>query len=62
MVFRCEVISGEPIPTEEAAEARFLSPAEIEDLMDEAYACRLSDALRPEVIVRSHDGVKLLEL
>ena len=60
LVFRCEVISGQPGATEEAAEARFLARDEIETLMDEAYACRLLDVLRPEVAIRSHDGVALI--
>ncbi len=59
LVFKCEVISGQPGATEEAAEARFLTPGEIETLMDEAYACRLLDALRPEVAIRAHNGVDL---
>jgi hypothetical protein len=45
LVFRCEVVSGQPRPTAEAAETRFLATDEIEKLMDEAYACRLLDAL-----------------
>jgi ADP-ribose pyrophosphatase YjhB (NUDIX family) len=60
LVFRCEVISGQPGATEEAAEARFLTRGEIETLMDEAYACRLLDALHPGVAIRSHDGVDLI--
>ncbi len=30
------------------------------ELMDQAYACRLLDALEKEVSIRSHDGVSLL--
>jgi 8-oxo-dGTP diphosphatase len=59
LVFRCEVINGEPKTSEEAAEVRFLTPFEIQELMDEAYACRLLDALEPGVAIRSHDGVSL---
>jgi hypothetical protein len=47
-------------PTEEAAEARLLTPDEVRELMDQAYACRLLDALDKEVSIRSHDGVSLL--
>jgi 8-oxo-dGTP diphosphatase len=60
LVFECRVVSGQSVPTEEAAEVRFLTPEEVRDLMDQAYACRLLDALEDEVSIRSHDGVSLL--
>ena len=60
LVFRCRVVSGHPVPTEEAAEVRFLTPDEVKEHMDQAYACRLLDALAAEVSIRSHDGVSLL--
>jgi 8-oxo-dGTP diphosphatase len=60
LVFRCRVVSGQSLPTEEAAEVRFLTPDEVRELMDQAYACRLLDALEKEVSIRSHDGVSLL--
>ncbi len=60
LLFRCNVVKGEIKTTEEAAEVRFLTSHEISELMDEAYACRLLDALEPAVAVRSHDGVSLL--
>lgn len=60
LVFKCRVVSGHPIPTEEATEVRFLTPDQVKELMDQAYACRLLDALENEVSIRSHDGVKLL--
>ncbi|MBA3290249.1 MAG: NUDIX hydrolase [Actinobacteria bacterium] len=59
LVFRCDLLRGELQATEEAEEARFLTPFEIHELMDEAYACRLLDALEPGVAIRSHDGVSL---
>jgi len=59
LVFRCRVASGQPTSTEEAAEARFLTPSEIGELMDEAYACRLLDVFDSEVSIRAHDGVSL---
>jgi len=46
-------------PFGHASGMRFLSPFEIHELMDEAYACRLLDALEPGVAIRSHDGVSL---
>jgi 8-oxo-dGTP diphosphatase len=60
LVFRCRVVSGRPLATEEAAEVQFLDPDDLRELMDEAYACRLLDALESEVSIRSHDGVSLL--
>jgi ADP-ribose pyrophosphatase YjhB (NUDIX family) len=60
LVFRCGVVSGRPLSTEEAAEVRFLTPDEVRELMDEAYACRLLDALEEGVSIRTHDGVSLL--
>ena len=60
-VFQCEAVSGQPGPTQEAVEVRFLTPNEISQLMDEAYACRLLDALLPGVATRSHDGVALID-
>lgn len=59
LVFRCRVVSGQPTSTEEAAEARFLTPDEIGELMDEAYACRLLDVFDNEVSIRAHDGVSI---
>ena len=61
LVFKCETVSGQPSPTQEAAEVRFLTSNEITQLMDQAYACRLLDALQPGVAIRSHDGVALID-
>jgi 8-oxo-dGTP diphosphatase len=61
LVFRCHIVSGEPSPTAEASQVCWLTPAQIADLMDEAYATRLLDALQPgPPAVRVHDGVALL--
>ena len=60
LVFRCGVVSGRAQASDEAAEVRFLTPDEVRKLMDEAYACRLLDALEESVSIRSHDGVSLL--
>jgi 8-oxo-dGTP diphosphatase len=60
LVFQCEAVSGQPGPTQEAVEVRFLTPSEISKRMDDAYACRLLDALQPGVAIRSHDGVVLI--
>jgi 8-oxo-dGTP diphosphatase len=61
LVFRCRIIDGEPRPTREAEQVSWLSPDEISNLMDEAYATRLLDALRPgPAAIRAHDGLSLL--
>jgi 8-oxo-dGTP diphosphatase len=61
LVFRCRVIGGEPRPTREAEQVSWLSPDEVSNLMDEAYATRLLDALRPgPAAIRAHDGLSLL--
>jgi 8-oxo-dGTP diphosphatase len=61
LVFRCRIIGGEPCPTREAKQVSWLSPDEVRNLMDEAYATRLLDALRPgPPAIRAHDGLSLL--
>jgi ADP-ribose pyrophosphatase YjhB (NUDIX family) len=61
LVFRCRIIGGEPRPTQEAEQVSWLSPEEVRNLMDEAYATRLLDALRPgPAAIRAHDGLSLL--
>jgi 8-oxo-dGTP diphosphatase len=63
LVFRCRIIGGEPRPTREAEQVSWLSPDEISNLMDEAYATRLLDALRPgPAAIRAHDGRLLLPI
>jgi 8-oxo-dGTP diphosphatase len=63
LVFRCRIIHGEPGPTREAEQVSWLSSDEISNLMDEAYATRLLDALRPgPAAIRAHDGLSLLPI
>jgi 8-oxo-dGTP diphosphatase len=45
LVFRCHIVSGQPTPTAEASEVSWLTPAQVAELMNEAYATRLLDAL-----------------
>jgi ADP-ribose pyrophosphatase YjhB (NUDIX family) len=47
LVFRCHIASGDLTLGHEAAEVRWLTPEQVTELMDEAYAARLLDALRP---------------
>jgi 8-oxo-dGTP diphosphatase len=61
LVFRCHVVSGKPSASAEASEVRWLTPAQVAELMDEAYATRLLDGLRSgPPAVRIHDGTALL--
>jgi 8-oxo-dGTP diphosphatase len=63
LVFRCRIIGGEPRPTGEAEQVSWLSTDEISNLMDEAYATRLLDALRRgPAAIRAHDGLSLLPI
>jgi 8-oxo-dGTP diphosphatase len=61
LVFRCQILSGEPHITDEACAVAWLSRTEIKERMSEAFAIRLIDALNgggPHV--RIHDGSTLI--
>lgn len=61
LVFRCRLAGGHATATAEAAELRWLTPADVAELMDEAYAVRILDALHDgPPHVRTHDGTHLL--
>ena len=61
LVFRCRVVDGQVGASAEAAKVAWLSAEEVVERMDEAYAMRLLDALRPgPPAVRAHDGLVLL--
>jgi 8-oxo-dGTP diphosphatase len=61
LVFRCRVVDGQVGASAEAAKVAWLSAEEVAQRMDEAYAMRLLDALRPgPPAVRAHDGLVLL--
>jgi 8-oxo-dGTP diphosphatase len=47
LVFRCRVVDGQVGASAEAAKVAWLSAEEVAQRMDEAYAMRLLDALRP---------------
>ncbi len=60
LVFRCRLVAGRPDTSDEVCECRWLRPDEIPELMDEAYAVRLLDALNDgPAHVRAHDGISL---
>jgi ADP-ribose pyrophosphatase YjhB (NUDIX family) len=61
LVFRSRIVAGEPRATNEAVEVAWLTPDEVRERMDEAYATRLLDALNSgPAAVRAHDGLSLL--
>jgi ADP-ribose pyrophosphatase YjhB (NUDIX family) len=62
LVFRCRQVGGQLRASDEASTSRWMTPAEIEEHLDEAYAVRLLDALAngaPKI--RTHDGTALLD-
>lgn len=63
LVFRARSVSGEPRSTPEATAVEWWPAERVAAEMDEAFAVRILDALRPDQApaVRSHDGVRLLE-
>jgi 8-oxo-dGTP pyrophosphatase MutT (NUDIX family) len=62
MVFRCEAIDGDLTTGDETRALRWATRDEVDDLVDEAYAIRVLDALDAvsPPAVRAHDGVKLI--
>jgi ADP-ribose pyrophosphatase YjhB (NUDIX family) len=62
LVFRCKITGGGLATNDEASDFRWATEYEVPGLMDEAYAIRVSDALRENAAatVRPHDGVHLL--
>ncbi len=62
LVFRARPTGGTLQPTGEAGAFRWVTPTELSELLDEAYAVRLLDALdlATSPVVREHDGVTLL--
>jgi 8-oxo-dGTP pyrophosphatase MutT (NUDIX family) len=62
MVFRCEAIDGDLTTGDETRALRWATRDEVADLVDEAYAIRVLDALdaASPPAVRAHDGVQLI--
>lgn len=63
LVFRCALTGSTQVPhDEEITELRWMTPDEIRDHLDEAYAARLLDALdNGPPRIRAHDGIKVLQ-
>jgi ADP-ribose pyrophosphatase YjhB (NUDIX family) len=64
LVFRCRITGGTATPqTGETTALRWLTPTEIPELMDEAYAVRLLDAItNGPPAIRSHDGQHVIRI
>jgi ADP-ribose pyrophosphatase YjhB (NUDIX family) len=61
LVFRCKVTGGDLAATDESADFRWVSAAEVSELAAEAYAVRVVDGLHPEVApaIRQYDGTRI---
>lgn len=60
LVFRCTPTNGSTERTAEASEAAWLTPTEISQRMEPAYAIRMLDALDDHApAIRAHDGHRL---
>ena len=61
LVFRCRILGGAARPSAETPELVWLSLAEVNERMSEAYAVRVHDAVSAsEPFVRLHDGRRIL--
>ncbi|MFD1965403.1 NUDIX hydrolase [Pseudonocardia alni] len=60
LVFRCRPTGGEPTTTDESRCVDWLTPDQVREHMDPAYAVRVLDALTDEPASRAHDGVQLV--
>lgn len=62
LVFRCTRVGGEPATSDETSEWRWADREQIAELVDEAYAVRVLDALDHSTppAIRAHDGIQLV--
>lgn len=60
LVYRCRPANGEPHPTEEAREIRWMTREEVQSAMVPAFGARVLDAFGEWPQSRGHDGVNLL--
>ncbi|PRX99660.1 NUDIX hydrolase [Allonocardiopsis opalescens] len=62
LVFRCTLVDGTPETSDESSAVRWATADQVRELLDEAYAVRVLDAMtdtRPPAI-RTHDGQQLV--
>ncbi len=60
LVFRCTPLGDPNRVSDEAAKVRWADLSEIPELMDPAYAVRVTDAFVDSTTTRAHDGVQLV--
>ena len=60
LVFRCSPAAGDPHPTAEAREVRWMTLEQVKSSMAPAFAVRVLDAFDDRVHSRTHDGVNLV--
>lgn len=60
LVYRCRPLGGEPHPTDEASQIRWMTREEINRMMVPAFAVRVLDAFDELPRSRAHDGVNLI--
>lgn len=60
LVYRCRPAGGEPHPTNEAREIRWMTKEEVQSAMVPAFGVRVLDAFEVAPQSRAHDGVNLI--
>ncbi len=60
LVYRCRPAGGDPHPTEEARETRWMTKDEVQSVMVPAFGVRVLDAFEEATQSRLHDGVNLV--
>ncbi|MCV6988718.1 NUDIX hydrolase [Mycobacterium timonense] len=60
LVFRCRPAAGDPHPTAEAREVRWMTTEQVKASMTPAFAVRVLDAFDEDIHSRAHDGVNLV--
>lgn len=60
LVFRCHPLGTADPDSAEAVAVRWADPSEIAELMDPAYAVRVTDAFGDSTVTRAHDGIRLV--
>jgi ADP-ribose pyrophosphatase YjhB (NUDIX family) len=60
LVFRCSPTAGRPSETAESTIVKWVELTDINSIMSEAYAVRVTDAFRDGCQTRCHDGTSLI--
>jgi ADP-ribose pyrophosphatase YjhB (NUDIX family) len=60
LVYRCRPVGGEPHPTQEAREIRWMTKEEVQSAMVPAFGVRVLDAFEDVPQSRAHDGIDLV--